>query len=130
MVEGQKTLRDDAAFDLSQIGLTDQEQAINAKLRSVYGNGYASNAAAQADAELLRFNANLKVTSDTGRDAFGGLVKDMLASKSAAESLNNAIGRIEDKLISMATDKIWSAAFGGAGSSGLNFEQSLRRRRR
>lgn len=119
--EAERALRADAAFDRSQIGLTDQEQQINAKLRAVYGDGYATNAAAQMDKEMLRLNANLRMTSDVGRDAFGGIVKDMVAGKSAADALNTAIGKIEDKLIQMTIDNVWSTAFGGTGGSGFNW---------
>jgi hypothetical protein len=56
------------------------------------------------------------------QDALSGFVKDLAAGKSLGDSLHNVLGKLENKLIDIATNQIISGLFssllGGAGGGG------------
>lgn len=113
-------LQSDIRFERSQIGLSDSEQAINARLRSIYGDNLNSSQA-QFYAQQLRINDAMKQFSDIGKDALSGFLTDLKNGKSGTEALGNALSKISDKLISMAVDNIWGKAFGSFGSNIFSF---------
>lgn len=113
-------LASDIKFDRSQIGLSDSEASANAQLRRIFGDDLTS-AQAQFYKQQLLINDALRQYSDIGKDATKGFISDILAGKSALESIGNALQRVGDKLISMAADGLWGKAFGGlGGGSGFN----------
>jgi tape measure domain-containing protein len=59
----------------------------------------------------------------SSKDAFKGLVKDLLSAKSPAEALLNALSKLSEKLLDMALDQIWENIFGP--SRGNNFFSNL-----
>ncbi|QIJ75064.1 hypothetical protein GU700_10965 [Methylobacterium sp. NI91] len=54
-----------------------------------------------------------------GRDVFGGMFRDLTNGTNAANTFANALGRIIDRLSSIATDNLTDALFGKRGSSDL-----------
>lgn len=110
-------LANDIKFDRSQIGLSDSEVSVNAKIRSIF-NGDANSAQAQFLRQQLLVNDALKQYSDISKDATKGFISDIIAGKNALESLSNALTKIGNKLIDMAVDGLWSKAFGGSGGIG------------
>lgn len=109
-------------FDREQIGRTAGEQQIYATLRA---QGIAAESAqGQMYAGQMRINEALRQTSDLGKDALKGFASDLLNGVSAVDAMRNALGRVAQKLMDMAVDNLWSAAFGGAkgaGGGGFNF---------
>jgi hypothetical protein len=100
--------------------LTAEDVAIARELAGIYGTDIPK-ALASAEAAELRFNQQLKAMSDLGQDVNRSLFVDfetgLRNGKSAWESFQaagvNALGKIADKLASMAADNLWKAAFGG-----------------
>lgn len=111
-------LASDIKFDRSQIGLSDSEQSANAQLRRIFGDDLTSSQA-QFYKQQLMINDALRQYSDIGKDATKGFISDILAGKSALESLGNALEKIGNKLIDMAVDGLWGKAFGGGGGFNL-----------
>lgn len=107
------TLQQDLLFERAQLGRSAIDQAIAGTLYNaglpVDFNSY--------EAGLIRTNEQLKIAKDLSRDFAQGFISDILSGKSAMDALSNALGRVADKLIEMATDELFSKAFGG-GSSG------------
>lgn len=78
-----------------------------------------SYAKASAEAEKLaesqdKARQNADEMRSLGKDVLGGFIKDLRNGTSAAEALQNALGKIADKLLDMAL----SSLFGGAGGLG------------
>lgn len=65
---------------------------------------------------------NLRFAHDTFTSSFVDFGQQIRNGASAWDAFRtagtNALGKIADKLMTMATDKLWTSAFGGAGSSG------------
>jgi hypothetical protein len=76
---------------------------------------------ASSEAAAMRLNAGIKDISDTSRDMTKSFASDvrqsMQSGKTFLDSISsaavNALGKISDKLMSMAIDKLWLNAFGG-----------------
>lgn len=108
--------------------LTPDDAQIAKQLAGIYGNDIPA-ALASAEAAQMRFNKQLKQTSDLGQDVNRGLFVDfetgLRNGKNAWDAFRdagvNALGKIADKLTSMAADNLWKAAFGGTsgGFGGL-----------
>lgn len=106
--------------------LTSEDAQIASQLVKIYGNDIPA-AMASAEAAALRAVNGLRQLSELGQDVnrsmfveFGqGLRNGQSAWESFANAGVNALGRIADKLMSMAADKLWASAFGGSGSSGI-----------
>ncbi len=115
----QLRLASDIKFERSQIGLSDSEQSANARVRATFG-GDVNSAQAQFYKQQLLVNDALRQYSDIGKDATKGFISDILAGKSALESLGGALEKIGNKLLDMAVDGLWSKAFGGGGGGLLS----------
>lgn len=76
----------------------------------------AAKALAKSQEEAAHKAEELEGSS---KDAFKGLVKDLLSAKSPAEALLNALSKLSEKLLDMALDQIWESIFGP--SRGNNF---------
>lgn len=120
-------LQNDLAFERSQIGRTQDEQDVASRLRGVYGNGYEQQMDG-AIAAQMRFNQQLKLTHDLGKDAFKGFISDIRAGKSATEALQNALQKMLDKLLDRLLDNVWEAAWSsvlGGSRGGGGFLSSI-----
>jgi hypothetical protein len=103
--------------------LTPQELAIANQLKGIYPD--VATALQSAEAASLRFNATIKDLASLGQDINRGFLVEFTQQirngASAMDALKtaglNALGKIADKLASMAADQLWTSAFGG--SSGL-----------
>lgn len=119
------SIASDLSFERKTALLSSEDVAIAQRLKSIYGNDIPA-ALASAEAAQMRFNNTLRSLGDLGQDInrsiFVEFGQNIRNGANAFESLRtaglNALGRISDKLMAMAADNLWSAAFGGAGSSG------------
>lgn len=75
-----------------------------------------AKALARSQEEAARKAEELESSS---KDAFKGLVKDLVSAKSPAEALLNALSKLSEKLLDMALDAVWESIFGP--SRGNNF---------
>lgn len=104
---------EDIDFERAQLGRTQGEQAIYARLRSEgkldHGEITAAN---EFYAVRLRQLDLEKQINEAGREFASGLVKDLVAGKSAAESLSNALSNLSQKLLDAALDQALSSVFG------------------
>lgn len=114
-------LTNDVAFERQLIGLSEINQQIAQRLRAAYGD---TGWQAQMDgflAQQMRLNDYLRQTSDLGRDALKGFVSDLMTGKSASEALGSALNKISSKLMDMAINGLWEAAFPKAAGGLLGF---------
>jgi hypothetical protein len=106
--------------------LTPEDVAIAKQLSGIYGSDIPA-ALASSEAAQLRFNNQLRAMGDLGQEINRGMFvefsQNIRAGASAWDAFKNAgvnaLGKIADKLASMAADNLWKSAFGG-GSSGFN----------
>lgn len=85
--------------------LTDEDSAAIEQKADAY-----AAAAVQLD-NLREKQRTLNELSDTFRDASSGFAHDMNNKATATEAFSNALGRIKDRLMDMAINKLWDAAF-------------------
>lgn len=119
------------SFDRQTAFLTPEDAAIAKQLASIYGNDVPA-ALASSEAAAMRFNNALRQVSELGQDVTRGFAVDFgaairsgsTAGQAALSALENALGRVADKLAGMATDGLWKAAFGGS-SGGAGFLSNL-----
>lgn len=103
------------------IEITDDVKSKIATLADAYSAAAEqAKALAQSQEEAARKAEELESSS---KDAFKGLVKDLLSAKSPAEALLNALSKLSEKLLDMALDQIWESIFGA--SRGNNFFSNL-----
>lgn len=109
-------------FELSTLGMTEQQKAVANALRRA--GAAATDAERQAITDLVNAtiaeesamratNEQMREFADAGRQAMSGFIQDMMAGKNATEALGNALGNIGDRLINLGLD----ALFGTGGSS-------------
>ncbi|MER9763707.1 hypothetical protein [Mesorhizobium sp. M0138] len=77
-----------------------------------------SYASASTEAQKLadsqdKTRATAQEMSGLGRDVLGGFISDLRAGASASDMLVNALGKIEDKLLDIALNAIFSTTGGG-----------------
>ncbi|PJI56005.1 hypothetical protein CTI14_00280 [Methylobacterium radiotolerans] len=112
----------DAAFARDQLGRTTSEQAAYSQARSLVG---LDSQAAPMVIQQQMLNDNLKQTKDLANSAFSGMLGDLKQGVSLATVFSNLTGRIADKLLSTAADKVISGLFSGANTSGGGILGSL-----
>lgn len=106
--------------------LTPEDAQIASQLASIYGNDIP-RALQSTEAAGLRAVNTLREISHVGQEINRGFLLDFTQQirngASAMDALKaaglNALGKISDKLVSMAADNLWNSAFGGGGSGGL-----------
>jgi hypothetical protein len=114
------------SFGLKTALFDPQDLAIANQLKSIYGNDIPA-ALASSEAAGLRFNATIKDLGQLGQQVNSGFLVDFETQirngASAMQALQtagvNALGKIADKLASMAADNLWSAAFGGSSGGSI-----------
>ncbi|KQO76421.1 phage tail length tape measure family protein [Methylobacterium sp. Leaf88] len=109
----------DILFDRAQLDRSPQDQSVASRLR---GTGLGMDS---AEADALRLNDNLRQTRELGNTVFSGMLGDLRQGVSAATLLGNITGRLADKLLSTASDRVISGLFGGADKGGGGFLSSL-----
>jgi hypothetical protein len=115
----------DTDFGLKSAFLTPQDLAIAQQLKGIYGNDIPT-ALASTEAAGLRAASTLRQLGTLGQDVNRSFLVDFTTQirngASAMDALRtagvNALGKIADKLVSMAADNLWASAFGGS-SGGL-----------
>lgn len=106
--------------------LTPEDAQIASQLASIYGNDIP-RALQSTEASGIRAVNTLREISHVGQEINRGFLLDFTQQirngASAMDALKaaglNALGKISDKLVSMAADNLWNSAFGGGGSGGL-----------
>lgn len=113
-------------FETQTAFLTSEDVAIAQQLRTIYGSDVPA-ALASTEAAALRAVNGLKEISSVGQEVNRGLLVDfgtnLRNGASAWDSFKNAgvnaLGKIADKLMSIAADNLWQSAFGGSTGGGL-----------
>lgn len=116
----------DISFGSQTAFLTPEDVQIAKQLAGIYGNDVPA-ALASSEAAALRFNNALKTVGTLSQDVTRGFAVDFetairngsTAGQAALSALSNALGKVADKLTSMAVDSLWSKAFGGSSGTGL-----------
>jgi hypothetical protein len=88
---------------------------------------------ASSGAASLRFNATIKDLATLGQQVNSGFLVDFETQirngATAMQALQtagvNALGKIADKLASMAADNLWASAFGGSTGGAGSFFSSI-----
>lgn len=70
------------------------------------------------NAALARNEAALAAATEAAKDFMSGFVSDVREGKSAVEALGDAVNRLADRLLSMATDHLVERALGGLFGAG------------
>lgn len=78
-----------------------------------------ADATARWKEEARRVKEAMEFTSDTLKDAFKGIVSDLMAGKSAADALASALQRVASKLADKAMDSFLDGLFRSSGGNGL-----------
>lgn len=115
----------DARFERGLLGVTDEDAQIATKLRDVYKD--IPSALNSAEAGMLRMNNNIKQTRDLLTEAGAGFAKDFVSGlrngenawKSFSNAGMNALNRLADRLIDIASKQLLQQAFGNLLGSGL-----------
>lgn len=103
----ERTLENDLGFERRQLGRTDTEQRVASTLRS-YGLAEDLNS---YQAGLIRMNEQLALTKELGSDFASTFMQSITSGASAVDSLNAALGRVADRLLTLAMDQAWTAIF-------------------
>lgn len=112
-------------FDKATAFLSQEDVAIAAQLKGIYPD--VATALNSVEAAGIRAANGMRELSGLGQDVnrsfWVELGQNVRAGQSAMEAFGNAgvnaLNKIADKLMSMAADQLWKAAFGG-GSGGFN----------
>lgn len=105
-------------FDRQTAFLGADDVAIAQKLKTLYGSDIPA-ALASTEAAQMRVNDALKQTNDMAGTFASGFLTDLSHGVSAVDSLRNALTRLADMLIDMATKQLVNAALGSlAGNIG------------
>lgn len=112
-------------FTTATAFLTPEDAAIAQKLKGSYDSVTealnSTEAAAMRTADALKDIGTFghSVASSIGTDFTSAIRSGSTAFQSLESAGLNALGKISDKLMTMATDKLWSSAFGGSSGSSL-----------
>lgn len=106
------------SYDQQTALLSPESIQIAGQLKSIYGNDVAK-ALASSEAAALRTVDALKQINQVGGQAFSGFVLDIAHGVNGMTALQNALKKLTDSLLDVASKKLWEAALGGVGSSGL-----------
>ncbi|WP_183097247.1 tape measure protein [Mesorhizobium sp. YM1C-6-2] len=99
----------------AKVELTPQVRASIDSLATSYAQATVDAERLAESQDLIRERA--QDMADLGKDVFGGFISDLRNGTSAAEALNNALGRIADTLINNVLDALFQ--INGAGGSGI-----------
>lgn len=121
-------INDQIGFDRNTAFLTPEDVQIASQLKAIYGNDIHA-ALSSTEAAAMRAANGMRELSSLGQDVNRGLLvefgQQLRNGASAWDAFKNAgvnaLGKIADKLMSMAADNLWKAAFGGStgGLGGL-----------
>lgn len=79
------------------------------------GYAMASAEAAKAAEASAKMAAAVDDVRQTGKDALGGFISDLVEGESAADALGNALGRIGDKLLDLSLNSLFGTGPGIGG---------------
>jgi phage-related minor tail protein len=122
--------QDRANFEMQTVFLSDMDKQIASIQFQLHGTDW-HRFMNDGLAATMRLSASLRDVADTFKGAFSGMLMDfnhnLQQGQKAWEAFGNAaqntLNRLTDKLLQMATDNLWRAAFPGGG--GGSFLQSI-----
>jgi hypothetical protein len=109
-------LAKDVAFERQQLGMSDDNRQISGRLRSVFGDDYAS----QMDgplAQQMRYNLEVERSIQLSTQFASSLVRDLTAGKTFTEALTNSVARLAERLSELALDSAIRSMFGQGGGN-------------
>ncbi|CAM5401659.1 hypothetical protein AFEL58S_02043 [Afipia felis] len=112
-------------FNFKTAFLSPQDLQIAQQLRGIYGNDIPA-ALQSTEAAGIRAADTLRAIGQVGQDVTRGVFTDFASQiRSGATAMDalrvagvNALGKISEKLMSMAADNLWTSAFGGSSGMG------------
>jgi hypothetical protein len=115
----------DIKFNRATALLSQEDVQIAQTLKGLYGSDIPA-ALNSAEAAQIRYSNTLREIGQLGQEVNRSLFLDFETNiRNGATAWDafqkaglNALGKIADKLTQMATDQLWSSAFGGSGSGG------------
>lgn len=107
----QLSAQNKADFDLQTVFLSDIDRQIAAVQHSLHGNAWKDFMNDGLSA-TMRVADGLKRVNDAGGTFVSGFLTDLSHGVKAADALKNALTRLSDTLIDMASRKLWQAALG------------------
>ncbi|MCX5518447.1 phage tail length tape measure family protein [Kaistia defluvii] len=115
-------LQQDLLFDRRQLGRSSIDQTVASALR---GAGLPEDLNS-TEAQMIRLNEQLSIGKGMAMDFASSFISGLRDGQTVLESFGNALNRIADKLIEMATDQLISGlfgnlmgAFGGGGAAAI-----------
>lgn len=122
IVSGQRMLQYglDAGFERDQLGRDSATAAAFSRARSVVGD--TDSAAAQSIIATEQMTAGFREIKSAANGALSGFLTDARQGVSLVTSIGNLTGRIADRFLTLASDRVVSSILGGlmggSGSSG------------
>ncbi|MFG1304150.1 phage tail length tape measure family protein [Xanthobacter autotrophicus] len=107
-------LANDLKFETDQLGRTSIDQAVASRLRAA-GMPVDMNSETAA---AIRYVEEMKQARDITAEFASSFVTDLSHGVSVLDALSNALTRLADKLVQMATEQLVAQAFGGLLGSG------------
>lgn len=120
---GIETLLADLAFEQELIKMTNDEREVAIALR--YANAEAASEEGRMIADSIRqmqaareAQADLVDLMDTTREAGKGLFRDLVDGENPLQAIEDAFGRIHEKILDMIAERLMDQLFGQSGDSG------------
>lgn len=103
-----KNVRQNAQFDMDQMGRSSSEQSVYAALNGarLLDNGKIVDQETQVTAALLRTREAMAQLQDSEKAFASSFINDLVQGKSAAESLGDALNAVASKLIDLGLDNL------------------------
>ena len=114
-----RRMQSDIRFDRSMLGLSDAEQQVAQKMRTLYGDNWQSQMQS-FEAQQLRVNASLLEAKNNAQAFASGFVNDIMNGTTAVDALSNALKRLGSSLIDKGLNSFLSSAFGTTAISSGN----------
>lgn len=119
-------LRSDTAFERQTMFLSDADKRIAGSMRSIYGDGWASQMNS-AEAAQLRLNEALKQGADYVVDFSRGFTQDLRNGVGVMDALGNSFLRVGQRMLDSQIEQMIRSMFGtgGMGAAPFGFLSSL-----
>jgi hypothetical protein len=109
----EQQLQQDILFERSQIGLSDQEQAIRERLKSSGVDIESANGLAYAS--QIRYNDALQESRDLAKDFTETLVDGLSSGEGVLKSLTSAFAQLGQQMASKGLNMLFDGMMGGGG---------------
>jgi uncharacterized protein (TIGR02594 family) len=109
----EQKLQQDILFERSQIGLSDQEQAIRERLKSSGIDIESANG--KAYASQIRYNDALQESVDLAKDFAETLIDGLSSGEGVLKSLTSAFAQLGQQMASKGLNMLFDGLMGGGG---------------